>query len=263
VTAPVGVRYVGGPTAVVELAGARLLLDPTFDPPGDYPIGERTLTKTAPPALTPAEVGRIDAVLLSHDQHPDNLDRLGREYLAGVPRVFSTASAAARLPIAITALANWESAELVGPGGPGGSGGPAPVRVTGVPAQHGPDGSEALVGEVTGFVVSGGGRTVYISGDNASLAVVRTIGDRLGPFDAVVLFAGAARTALAGGAPLTLTSELAADAVDLLGRPPTVLVHFEGWGHFSEGADPLQEAFVRRGTSSYVHIPMPGERIEL
>ncbi len=256
------VRYVGGPTALVELAGTRLLLDPTFDPPGDYPIGERVLTKTAPPAVAPSGLGRVDAVLLSHDQHPDNLDRRGREYLTEVPVVLSTASAAARLPVAVTALANWDEVKVPAAGGPVGpaSGG---ARVVGVPAQHGPDGSEELVGEVTGFVVSGGGRTVYVSGDNASLDVVRTIGKRLGPFDALVLFAGAARTPLAGGAPLTLTSEDAAEAVDILGRPPAVLLHFEGWAHFSEGADELRQAFARRGVSDCLHIPAPGELIEL
>jgi CspA family cold shock protein len=39
-----------------------------------------------------------------------------------------------------------------------------------VPALHGPEGSEHLVGEVTGFVLAGPGLpTVYVSGDNASL----------------------------------------------------------------------------------------------
>jgi len=42
----VPVRYLGGPTAILELGGVRMLTDPTFDPPGDYPIGERVLTKT-------------------------------------------------------------------------------------------------------------------------------------------------------------------------------------------------------------------------
>lgn len=42
----VRVQYLGGPTALLELAGMRLLTDPTFDPPSDYPIGERLLTKT-------------------------------------------------------------------------------------------------------------------------------------------------------------------------------------------------------------------------
>lgn len=252
----VTIRYVGGPTAVVEYAGLAFLLDPTFDPPGDYPIGERVLTKTQPPAVGPDGLGPIDAVLLSHDQHPDNLDRLGREYVATAPVVLSTASAAGRLGSPVTALANWQSVALS-------NSDTAPIQVTGVPAQHGPDGSEELVGEVTGFVLSGAGRsTVYISGDNASLEVVRTIGERLGPFDVAVLFAGAARTALAGGAPLTLTSELAAEAVRILGEPQTVPLHFEGWAHFTEGADSLRRAFERRGLSPRLHLLAPGESIQ-
>jgi len=48
------------------------------------------------------------------------------------------------------------------------------LRITGVPAQHGPAGTEHLTGEVRGFVLSGVGLpTVYVSGANASLAVVR------------------------------------------------------------------------------------------
>ncbi|MBX6768326.1 MAG: MBL fold metallo-hydrolase, partial [Actinomadura rubrobrunea] len=82
---------VGGPTAVLELGGLRLLTDPTFDPPGDYPIGDHVLTKTAPPAVDAAAIGAVDAVLLSHDQHPDNLDRAGRALLDTVPLVLSTA----------------------------------------------------------------------------------------------------------------------------------------------------------------------------
>ena len=54
-------------------------------------------TKTAGPALEPREIGRVDAALLSHDQHPDNLDRVGRDYLETVPIALSTAAARGRL----------------------------------------------------------------------------------------------------------------------------------------------------------------------
>ena len=33
----VRIQAVGGPTAILEVGGLRLLTDPTFDPPGDYP----------------------------------------------------------------------------------------------------------------------------------------------------------------------------------------------------------------------------------
>jgi L-ascorbate metabolism protein UlaG (beta-lactamase superfamily) len=62
------IRYLGGPTAILEIGGVRLLTDPTYDPPGEYPIGERVLTKTQGRAIAAGEVGAVDAVLLSDDQ---------------------------------------------------------------------------------------------------------------------------------------------------------------------------------------------------
>jgi hypothetical protein len=67
----VPVRVFGGPTVLIEYAGLRLLTDPTFDAPGSYDLGTGlVLTKTAPSAITPDALGPVDAVLLSHDQHP-------------------------------------------------------------------------------------------------------------------------------------------------------------------------------------------------
>jgi hypothetical protein len=51
VTETLGVQYLGGPTAILEIGGVRMLTDPTFDLPGEYPIGERVLTKTHVPAI--------------------------------------------------------------------------------------------------------------------------------------------------------------------------------------------------------------------
>jgi L-ascorbate metabolism protein UlaG (beta-lactamase superfamily) len=72
---------------VVEIGGVRLLTDPTFDPPGDHVIGTRNLVKTSGPAVPIDQLGDLDAVLLSHDQHPDNLDDEGRKVLERVPLV--------------------------------------------------------------------------------------------------------------------------------------------------------------------------------
>jgi len=85
---------IGGPTALVEFGGFRLLTDPTFDDPGEYRLPHTTLTKTSRPACTPADIGAVDAVLLSHDQHADNLDRSGRDFLSRAPRVFTTLAGA-------------------------------------------------------------------------------------------------------------------------------------------------------------------------
>ncbi|MEV3921898.1 MBL fold metallo-hydrolase [Actinomadura coerulea] len=249
------IRYLGGPSAILEIGGVRLVVDPTFDPPGDYPVGSRKLTKTGEPVLGPDEVGTVDAVLLSHDQHPDNLDTGGRAYLAGVPLTLTTEAAAGRLGGTARALPNGEHAELPRPDG-------GTLRVTGVPAQHGPDGTEHLTGPVTGFVLSGDGLpTTYVSGDNASLDVVRAIAGRSGPFDVAVLFAGGAQTPLIGDAHLTLTSEGAAEAAGILGAAHVVPLHFEGWAHFSEGRDTVAPAFAKAGLADRLHLLGVGESV--
>ncbi|MFE9426584.1 MBL fold metallo-hydrolase [Kitasatospora sp. NPDC006697] len=236
------IRVFGGPTALIELGGLRLLTDPTFDAPGEYPIGpDRALTKTAPTAVTPAELGRIDAVLLSHDEHPDNLDTAGRAYLAEVPLVLTTPGGAGRLGGAARGLAPWESVTLPRPDG-------GSLTVTGTPAQHGPEGCEPVTGEVVGFVLTATDLpTVYVSGDNASLAVVREVAERFGPVDTAVLFAGAARTVLLDGALLTLDSAQAAEAAAVLGARQVVPAHFDSWGHFTEGREQLTAAFAAAG----------------
>lgn len=231
----------GGPTTLIEIGGLRLLTDPTFDAPGEYPIGQRKLVKTAATATTPEELGPVDVVLLSHDQHPDNLDTSGRAYLATVPLVLTTASAVARLTGGNNrAVELWEHVELPRPDG-------STLRITRVPAQHGPDGTEHLVGEVAGFVLSGERLpTVYVSGDNASLEVVRAIAERFPTIDVALLFAGAARTPLVDGL-LTLNSADAAEAARILDAGTVVAVHCDSWAHFTEGHDELRKAFDAAG----------------
>jgi L-ascorbate metabolism protein UlaG (beta-lactamase superfamily) len=253
----VTVRYLGGPTALLEIGGARLLTDPTFDPVGEYPGGSRVLEKTMPSPIAPEDVGHLDAVLLSHDQHPDNLDDAGRQFLAEVPLVLSTTDARTRLGGSVLALENWTDVELPLPDG-------RSIRVTGVPARHGPAGCEPLTGEVTGFVLTGDDvATVYISGDNAALELVREVAERFGAIDVALLFAGAARTALLDGALLTLSSAEAAEAAAILGARHIVPLHFEGWAHFSQGRDTLVEAFEQASLTDRLHLLDAGQQIAL
>ena len=71
----VAFSVLGGPTTVVDIGGRRIVMDPTFDQPGPHDY----LTKTVGPAVPAAALGSIDVVLVSHDEHPDNFDREGRQ----------------------------------------------------------------------------------------------------------------------------------------------------------------------------------------
>ncbi len=251
-TGSVSIRLIGGPTALIEMGGLRLLTDPTFDAPGAHPIGRRALVKTRPPALPAAELGPLDAVLLSHDQHPDNLDGSGRRLLPTVPVVFSTVLAATRLGGNTTPMEPWHHVDLARPDG-------GTLRVTSVPAQHGPDNTANITGDVIGFVLSGDGLpNVYVSGDNASLRVVDEIAVNCSPIHIALLFAGAARTPLLD-AYLTLTSDQAAEAARALDARVVIPLHAEGWEHFTQGPEVIADAFARHGQSEQLKVLAPGE----
>ena len=234
--------YVGGPTAILEWAGLRVLTDPTFDGPQTYPDPDGTpLVKTHGPGIAIDAVGSVDIVLLSHHEHEDNLDASGHSLLIGT--VLSTPEASADL--GVTGLAAWQSFAL------------GAATVTAVPALHGPPGCEDYMGTVTGFVLEAPDEpTVYVSGDNASLELVREIASRFPLIDIALLFAGAARVPSIDAA-LTLTSVDAATAAQILGASVVVGLHTEDWEHFSESRADLESAFV--GLDLLVATPR-GER---
>ena len=157
-TEEVRLTLIDGPTLLIEMGGLRILTDPTFDEPQTYtsPI---VITKFHAPPVTAESLLPIDAVLLSHDQHRDNLDIAGRAFLAKVGRVFSTVAAEGRMGSGTRGLAPWSSVELPLEDG-------RVLTITGTPGRHGPAGFERINGDVTGFVLSiGDGPGVYVSGD--------------------------------------------------------------------------------------------------
>src|SRR3954462_7074983 len=91
------ITLIGGPPALLEIDGFRLLTDPTFDAPGAYQLPHVRLEKLTGPALAANGVGEVDEVLLSHDQHSDNLDHSGKDFLKHAGRVLTTEAGARRL----------------------------------------------------------------------------------------------------------------------------------------------------------------------
>ena len=138
----VNLTLVGGPTLLVEIAGIRLLSDPTFDSPSQYESRGIVLEKTAGPAVSAEEIGPVDAVLLSHDQHFDNFDRAGRAFLPSAKTTFTTRSSAERLGGNAKGLAPWETTTIEGKAG-------HRLFIASTPARHGPAGFEPISGEVT------------------------------------------------------------------------------------------------------------------
>jgi L-ascorbate metabolism protein UlaG (beta-lactamase superfamily) len=235
-----GVRltHIGGPTVLIEVGGRRLLTDPTFDAPGRrYAFGWGSSSrKLAGPAIAAADIGRLDAVLVSHDHHDDNLDPAGRELLPAAGTVVTTVPGAKRLGRGARGLAPWETTVLEGG-----------IAVTATPCRHGPPLSHPLVGDAIGFALGWDGQehgVLWISGDTVLYDGVRGVADRL-DVDTAIVHLGGVRFPITGPLRYTMTAK---DAVELCGliRPRTVIpVHYEGWRHFRQGRAAAERDFAR------------------
>jgi L-ascorbate metabolism protein UlaG (beta-lactamase superfamily) len=222
-----GVRltHVGGPTVLIEIGGWRLLTDPTFDPAGqDYRFGWGTGSrKLAGPAVAPAELGQIDAVLLSHDHHEDNLDPAGRALLPAAGTVLTTVPGAKRLGGNARGLEPWATTSLEAPGRP-------TIEITATPCRHGPPLSRPIVGDVVGFALYWEDQehgVVWISGDTVLYDGVREVADRL-RVGTALLHLGGVQFPISGPIHYTMT---AGQAIELCGavEPDTVIpIHYEG-----------------------------------
>jgi L-ascorbate metabolism protein UlaG (beta-lactamase superfamily) len=244
---------IGGPTALIEIDGFRLLTDPTFDLPGTYQLPQVKLEKLSPPALTAEAIGEVDAVLLSHDQHSDNLDESGKRFLSRVKRVLTTEIGAKRLGGHVEGFAPWASTELTKNG--------RSLTITAAPARHGPHGIEPLAGDVIGFVLSSkAGRPIYISGDTVWYDGVAEVAQRF-KAGVVMPFAGAAQTR----GPFHLTMDVNDTIETARAFPDAVIVpvHTDGWAHFKQNANDLRVSFDALGFGARLKLLEPGVATEI
>ena len=214
----VRLTHIGGPTVLIEVGGWRLLTDPTFDPAGGsyrfgWGTGSRKLTG---PAIAASDLGPIDAVLLSHDHHDDNLDAAGRALLPSAGTVVTTVPGAKRLGGHARGLEPWATTRLEAPGRP-------PIEITATPCRHGPPLSHPIVGDVIGFALQWEGQehgVLWISGDTVLYDGVRQVADRL-QVGTALLHLGGVRFPISGPVRYTMTAK---EAVELCGlvQPRTV-----------------------------------------
>jgi L-ascorbate metabolism protein UlaG (beta-lactamase superfamily) len=249
--ATIAITYVGGPTALLEVGGLRLLTDPTFDPAGRrYHFGWGAMSrKLQGPAMSREELGPVDAVLLSHDQHDDNLDPAGRALLPELGRIVTTPSAAARLGGESVGLAPWSSTFLPMPTG-------GELKITATPCRHGPPLSGPIVGEVTGFALEWEAQraALWLSGDTVYFSGVAEVGER---FDVgtAILALGGVRFPFSGPLRYTMNAAEGIRVARELELQTLVPLHYEGWKHFRQGRDAVERAFAEAGIADRVRWP--------
>lgn len=253
--------YLIAATYLIEMDGWRIISDPGFDPDGvernEGPGHE--LKKVMPAPIGIETIGRIDVVLLSHQQHFDNLDNSGRALLPKAGRVLTHPESAEALGPLAKALGAWQSIELENAAG-------KTLRITATPAEHGPNEEvRKATGETTGFVIEWPEQkkgALFISGDTVWFDGIQEIGQRFN-IGTGILHMGAANVPAAGNFRLTMD---AAEGVKLskeLGLETVFPAHFEGWMHYKQGREPLRSTFEEAGMSQQLRLMQPGDRVTL
>jgi L-ascorbate metabolism protein UlaG (beta-lactamase superfamily) len=231
----INVIYIGGPTAIFEIGGIRFMTDPTLDPAGEtYHSGDLIHKKIKGPANI--EIGAIDFVLLSHDQHYDNLDNQGRLFVEKVAKTYTTVTAAGRLKGTMIGMPVWHSEKIKTPDG-------TEISITATPARHGPAGSEKLQGEVIGFLLSVKREQevqIYITGDTVFYDGIEEVAKRYHP-KYVFIFAGAAQPR--GPFVVTMRTNDAIDTALAFPGATIIPLHFEGWAHLTQNENDLKQSF--------------------
>jgi L-ascorbate metabolism protein UlaG (beta-lactamase superfamily) len=254
------ITRIGGPTALIEWSGWRILTDPTFDPPGRrYSFGLGTSSrKTVGPALSLEEVGAVDLVLLSHHGHADNLDDQGRAGLSHAGVVATTlAGAKAIHHHDIRGLKPGDSTVLTAPDRPD-------LHVTATPGRHGPPLSRALVGPVLGFALrldDAERPGLWMTGDTVLFRAVRKAAKGMEP-DVMLAHVGAVRFPLTARITYTMDAAAAVDLAELAGAGLIVPVHVEGWSHFAQKERAAARAFEASRLRDRVRWVPLGEPVE-
>ncbi|MQA33602.1 MBL fold metallo-hydrolase [Modestobacter roseus] len=264
-TAPaddVTLTFGGTATTLLRLGPFTLLTDPNFLHRGQrahlgYGLRSKRLTD---PALVPALLPELDAVLLSH-MHGDHWDRVATRSLPKETPVVTTPEAAGCLAkrgfTQTSDLRPWQTHEI--------GAGDDVLRITSVPGVHGPGPLARLLPEVMGSVlelVRGGQVTWrgYVTGDTLYRPALGEVLQRCGPLDVLVPHLGGTKVF---GVTVTMDAGQGADLVELVEPPVTVPVHYDDYPVFRDPLGNFVAEVAARRLPGEVRVVGRGQTVSL
>ena len=222
------ITFIGQSTLLLQLAGTNVLTDP------NYASSIWTRKRITPPGISFDKLPAPDIILISHN-HYDHLHAATVRRLGTKPRYLVPLGLKgwfkARGIVQVRELDWWQSAGL------------GKLKITFVPAQHFSrrgllDTNRSLWG---GWVIEGGGLSVYFAGDSGYFKGFKLIGRRFPALDVALLPIGAYDPPWFMR-PMHLDPEEALQAFRDLGAKYFVPIH---WGTFKLSDEALDEPLLR------------------
>jgi L-ascorbate metabolism protein UlaG (beta-lactamase superfamily) len=262
------ILFVGTATVLIRYAGFTVLTDPSFLPRGEsIRSGRRRSRRLTDPALTIDALPPLDLVILSH-LHEGHWDRVAEAELDRARPVVTTPRAAAALRergFTVQPLTTWETLTCLKGG--------ARLRVTALPARHGPWLLSRLLPDVMGslleFETIDGRRLfrIYLSGDTVVHDRLHDVRTRVTDVDIALLHLGGARVL---GALVSMDGRQGVAMMRMLAPRLAIPIHYNDYTAFASPLAEFQDAVTAARLEDHVHylrhgdtftFEAPGERL--
>lgn len=221
------VTFVGHATVLIHLEGKNIITDPNFS--NWIWIVKRRVAA----GFKQKDLPLLGAILISH-AHYDHFDEATLEKIDFTTPIIVPKGVdkyAQEIGFEkITILSLWESAEVEG------------IKITAVPAKHfhGRNPYTDNTTEFQGYIIEGGGKTIYFAGDTGMFAGFKEIRQRFPNIDAALLPISAYNPERFRRNHLS--PEDAIEAFEMLGAKYMIPIH---WGSFRLALEPFEEPPVR------------------
>ena len=252
-------RFIGNATVLIECAGFTILTDPSFIHKHEetwlgYGLTTKRLTD---PACEIADLPPLDLILLSH-YHGDHFDQAAERDLDHTLPIATTPQSAELLAekgfTRTIPLPLWESHELTR--------GDATMRITALPARHGPLGIDFALPDVMGSLIefSRAGRPerifLYITGDTLFIDELREIAARYPEIDLALLHLGGTRVL---GIMVSMDAEQGLACLRLIDPRHAIPIHFDDYDVFTSPVEDFLSAAAAAGDGERVTLLARGE----
>jgi len=253
--------FIGTATALLRIGGFTMLTDPNFLHRGQRAyLGKGLWTRRlTEPAMSPAQLPVLDAVVLSH-LHGDHWDRVATRELDRTPPVVTTTHAAPRLAskgFDTRGLDTWQETRL--------QRADEELVITSLPGVHARGVMRRLLPPVMGSMlehqVEGRvRRRVYLSGDTLDGSHLDAVAERYPDIDVAVVHLGGTRVL---ARTVTMDGAQGLQFLRRVGPAVAVPVHHDDYRVFRSPLSDFLDRTRSAGLSTEVRTVAQGESVDL